>query len=76
MQAANVMAPRKRPKALISRKLAFWGVCIVNSTVLALAAVLVAGIVAGVLIFTVATGTAGVLNLQSQPVVACGSPNC
>ena len=36
----------------------------------------VAGTVAGVLTFTVATGTVGVLNLQSQPAMACDGSGC
>jgi hypothetical protein len=47
-----------------------------NSIMLALLAALVAGSVAGVLTFTVATGTVGVLNLQSQAVVACNGLRC
>jgi hypothetical protein len=47
-----------------------------NSIMLALAAALVAGAVAGVLTFTVATGTVSVLNLQSQPAMACNGPGC
>jgi hypothetical protein len=47
-----------------------------NSLVLALAAALVAGTVARVLTFTVATGTVGVLNLQSQPTMACNGTGC
>jgi hypothetical protein len=47
-----------------------------NSLMLGLAAVLVAGAVAGILTFTVATGTVGVMNLQSLPAMACNSPRC
>jgi hypothetical protein len=47
-----------------------------NSIMLALVAALVAGSLAGVLTFTVATGTVGVLNLQTQPVLACNGLGC
>jgi hypothetical protein len=47
-----------------------------NSIMLALAAAFVAGTVAGVLTFTVATGTVGVLNVQSQPAMACDGSGC
>jgi hypothetical protein len=47
-----------------------------NSLILGLAASLVAGAIAGLLTFTVATGTVGVMNLQSQPAMACNSAGC
>jgi hypothetical protein len=47
-----------------------------NSIMLGLVAALVAGSVTCVLTFTIATGTVGVLNLQTQPIVACNGLGC